>query len=109
MVATITIWLTAGFAHASPGASVEYQTMAPIGQYLSASADEEIVLARSAAPPSISKDAEVLVLGPHGYTTAVKGKNGYVCLVDRGWFPFRARHGQALIAASGNEPSVMLQ
>jgi len=85
MVAMITIWLTAGFAHASPGASVEYQTMAPIGQYLSASADEEIVLARSAAPPSISKDAEVLVLGPGGYTIAVKGKNGFVCLVGRSW------------------------
>jgi hypothetical protein len=42
-------------------------------------------LARSAAPESISRDAEVLVLGRHGYETAVKGKNGFVCLVERSW------------------------
>jgi hypothetical protein len=45
----------------------------------------EIALARSAAPDSISRDAEVLVLGRHGFETAVKGKNGFVCIVGRGW------------------------
>jgi len=45
----------------------------------------EIALARSAAPESISHDAEVLVLGRHGYETAVKGKNGFVCMVQRSW------------------------
>jgi hypothetical protein len=45
----------------------------------------EIALARSAAPPSISANAEILVLGPQGYTTAVKGTNGFVCLVERSW------------------------
>jgi hypothetical protein len=45
----------------------------------------EIALARSAAPESISKDAEVMVLGRHGYETVVKGKNGFVCLVERSW------------------------
>src|SRR5208337_4112116 len=29
--------------------------------------------------------AAVLVLGGHGYETAVKGKNGFVCLVERSW------------------------
>ena len=24
-------------------------------------------------------------MGPHGYEVAVKGKNGFVCLVERGW------------------------
>ena len=49
----------------------------------------EIALARSAAPESISRDAEVMVLGRHGYETAVKGKNGFVCLVERSWMaPF---------------------
>jgi hypothetical protein len=48
--------------------------------------DAEIAMARSAAPPSISADAEVLVLGPHGYVTAAPGKNGFVCLVERAWF-----------------------
>ena len=62
-----------------------YLTMAPVDQYLIADRDAEIALARSAAPESISRDAEVLVLGRHGYETAAKGKNGFVCIVDRGW------------------------
>ena len=37
----------------------------------------------AAAPASISDTAEVLVLGRDGYTTAVKGGNGFVCLVER--------------------------
>ncbi len=45
----------------------------------------EIELARSAAPASVSQDAEVMVLGRRGYETAMKGKNGFVCLVERGW------------------------
>jgi hypothetical protein len=60
--------------------------MAPIEQYRIASRSDEIALARSAAPASISDDAEILVLGDRGYETAVKGKNGFVCLVERSWF-----------------------
>src|SRR5271166_1791627 len=41
--------------------------------------------ARSAAPESIARDAEVQVLARHGFETAVKGKNGFVCIVGRGW------------------------
>ena len=59
--------------------------MAPLGQYLITDRNAEIALARSAAPDSISRDAEVLVLGQHGYETAVKGKNGFVCVVQRSW------------------------
>jgi hypothetical protein len=62
-----------------------YPRMAPLDQYLMADRNAEIALSRSAAPESISGDAEVLVLGRHGYETAVKGKNGFVCLVERGW------------------------
>jgi hypothetical protein len=62
-----------------------YPAMAPIGQYRSASSAEEISLARSAAPKSISDDAAVLVLGEHGYVTAVKGKNDFTCMVERSW------------------------
>jgi len=69
----------------SQAAKASYAEMAPIDQYRIASRDEEIALARSAAPPSISADAEVLVLGPHAYETAVKGKNGFVCFVERSW------------------------
>ncbi|MBS0377439.1 MAG: hypothetical protein JSS29_03050 [Proteobacteria bacterium] len=50
-----------------------------------AGAEEEIAFARTAAPPSISKDADVMVLGPHGYETRVKGTNGFVCFVERSW------------------------
>ena len=62
-----------------------YPSMAPVDQYLMADRDSEIALARSAAPDSISRDAEVLVLGRHGYETAVQGKNGFVCIVERAW------------------------
>ncbi|MGB6385376.1 MAG: hypothetical protein WBD25_04725 [Terriglobales bacterium] len=62
-----------------------YPSMAPLEQYLIADRNDEISLARSAAPESISRDAEVLVLGRHGYETAVKGKNGFVCMVERSW------------------------
>ncbi len=59
--------------------------MAPLELYLMADRDAEIALARSAAPESISREAEVLVLGRHGYETAVKGTNGFVCVVERSW------------------------
>jgi hypothetical protein len=65
-----------------------YPSRAPIEQYLM-DRNAEIALARSAAPESISRDAEVSVLGRHGYETAVKGKNGFVCVVERSWMsPF---------------------
>jgi hypothetical protein len=66
-------------------AGMTYTKMAPVEQYLMADRDAEIALARSAAPESISRDAEVQVLGRHGFETAVKGKNGFVCIVGRGW------------------------
>jgi hypothetical protein len=61
-----------------------YLKMAPMKQYLM-NRDEEVALARSAAPEALSHDASVLVLTSHGYETAVAGKNGWTCIVDRGW------------------------
>lgn len=61
-----------------------YPKMAPIEQYLM-DRDAEVALARTAAPESISRDATVLVLGRRGYETAVEGKNGFVCAVERAW------------------------
>jgi hypothetical protein len=71
-------------AHAEDAKAL-YPTMAPLEQYLIADRADEIAMARSAAPPSIAQDADVLVLERHGYVTAVKGKNGFVCLVERSW------------------------
>jgi hypothetical protein len=62
-----------------------YPKMAPIDQYLMTDQSAEIAMARSAAPESIARDAEVQVLGRHGFETAVKGKNGFVCIVGRSW------------------------
>lgn len=61
-----------------------YPSRAPVSQY-SMPEKAEIALARSAAPPSISADATVMVLGRKGYTTVAKGKNGFLCLVERSW------------------------
>jgi len=71
-----------GFAQSIGG---PYPNMAPVDQYLMPDRSTEIALARSAAPESISRDAEVMVLGRHGYETAVKGTNGFVCVVERSW------------------------
>jgi hypothetical protein len=62
-----------------------YPVAAPLNQYLIPSQDSEVELARSAAPASLSNKAEVLVLTKDGYETAVKGGNGFVCLVERSW------------------------
>ena len=66
-------------------AAKTYTKMASVDQYLMTDRDAEIALARTAAPESVSHDAEVLVLGRHGFETAAKGKNGFVCIVGRGW------------------------
>lgn len=71
-------------AHAQAG-KAPYLVMASLDQYLIPDKDSEIALARSAAPKSISDAAEVLVLGRQGYTTAVKGTNGFLCVVERSW------------------------
>src|SRR6516225_1428445 len=69
--------------HASAqGSSSPYPNMAPIAQYRM-DRDAEIALARTAAPASILRDAEILVLGEKNFEVAVKGTHGYVCAVGR--------------------------
>ena len=65
-------------------ATAPYSRMAPVEQYLM-DRPAEIALARSAAPASISDNAEVLVLGRRGFESAVNGTNGFVCIVERSW------------------------
>ncbi len=62
-----------------------YPAMAPLDQYLISDENAEIALARSAAPASVSNAAEVMVLRRDGYATAVKGSNGFLCIVERAW------------------------
>jgi hypothetical protein len=83
------IVLSAAWQANAQDAQTSYPSMAPLDRYLMADRNAEIALARSAAPDSISRDAEVMVLGQHGYETAAKGTNGFVCVVDRSWMlPF---------------------
>ena len=56
----------------------------PLSEYLMEEA-AEIALARSAAPDNVSGPATVKVLTPQGFKVAAEGKNGFVCLVLRGW------------------------
>jgi hypothetical protein len=70
---------------ASDDRSAAYPSMASIEQYLMPDRKAEIAMARSAAPASISSDAKILVLGWRGYDTAIEGKNGFVCIVERSW------------------------
>jgi len=80
-IAVITIFVlpALGQHHAA-----SYPRMAPLAQYMMEK-NAEITLARSAAPPAISKDARVLILTSQGYVTAVNGSNGFTCLVERNW------------------------
>jgi hypothetical protein len=76
-----------GFAAAD---ATPYERMAPLAQYLMP-LGSEIVLARSAAPAAISDKATVLTLDSQGYQTAVRGTNGFTCLVERSWMaPFES-------------------
>ena len=81
VAAILSIALLARAEDAKP----RYPKMAPLEQYLIPDRNAEIALARSAAPDAVSRNATVLILGRHGFETAVIGKNGFVCMVERGW------------------------
>jgi hypothetical protein len=86
MVKTIalgTFALGAWWQARAQDAKAPYPSMAPLDQYLMTDRNAEIALARSAAPEVISRDAKVMVLGPHGYETAIEGKNGLLSSRER--------------------------
>lgn len=78
----LTLWTSAAWAGA---ARTEYPRMLPIERYLMSDQASEITLARTAAPKAIADKATVMTLGKDGYETAVKGTNGFVCLIFRSW------------------------
>jgi hypothetical protein len=45
--------------------------------------EREIALARSAAPPAVSREATVMVLTERGFEVALRGTNGVTCVVNR--------------------------
>ena len=79
------VLISAATLTANAQAGNSYAAMASPDQYLISDVNSEIALARSAAPPSISDNADVMVLGPSGFKTAVQGTNGFLCLVERSW------------------------
>lgn len=58
-------------------ASAQYE------EYPDLTRTEELRLAMSAAPPSVSEAADVYVLGARGFERAIEGSNGWACLVER--------------------------
>ena len=80
----LVVGLSSAYGAAAPDSKTQYTSMAPLHLYLD-DRDTEIALARSAAPDAISRDATIMVLTDHGYVTAVEGKNGFVCVVERAW------------------------
>lgn len=86
-ISSMTLALAISIGCLAPKAAAQpdkYSKMAPADQYMM-DRNAEILLARSAAPDSIARDATVVVLGRQGYETAVRGNNGFVCMVERGW------------------------
>jgi hypothetical protein len=88
LVLTLIFFLCASGHVQAQDSQTAYSNMASLDQYLM-DRNAEIALARSAAPESISRDAKIIVFARYGYETAVDGKNGFVCVVERSWMlPF---------------------
>ena len=67
--------LVAGSASASR--NIDAYLMAP---------DEELALAATAGPKSITEGASYYLLHRHGFELARQGSNGWYCFVERAWF-----------------------
>jgi hypothetical protein len=86
LVLLVPVGLPGGTSQARAQAEkAAYPAMAPVDAYLMPDVNSEIALARTGAPASISDGAEVMVLARTGYTTAAKGTNGFLCIVERSW------------------------
>lgn len=78
-------WIGSALAEGAAGASVKYPSRLPLARYEYQDPATEVALAKTAADKGIADRASVLTLGKDGYTTSVKGSNGFVCLVQRSW------------------------
>jgi len=84
MTGILMAWFTGATAVPAADAVTRYADMAALDQYLMPR-EQEIAMARSAAPASISDSAEVWALTTDGYVSVAAGSNGFTCLVERGW------------------------
>lgn len=88
-VASFTLVIAMMVPLASPSEFVAAQTtrdtLTHLAAYMPQSREAEVVLARTAAPASVSSGADVLVLDATGYEVASKGTNGFVCYIERSW------------------------
>jgi len=81
----LTLALFLRFAHLSASVvQAQGQKYPPLSEYMMPPEDE-IALARSAAPEKVSGRATVKILTTTGYKVAADGDNGFVCMVMRGW------------------------
>jgi hypothetical protein len=69
---------------ARTAADGQERSYAPFSEY-EMTRETEIALARSAAPTRISANATIKVLTREGFEVAVKGDNGFTCMVMRSW------------------------
>ena len=76
IIGSVALLVSLGMAYQATAQNpkASYSSMAPIEQYLMADQAAEIALARTAAPDSISRDADVMVLGRQGFTPRSKEK-----------------------------------
>lgn len=81
-IASITVLVAPASGAAAQLARGTLQRLAP---YMPQSAKSEAALARTAAPATISSQADIFVFGPSGYRLQSKGSNGFACLVERSW------------------------
>jgi hypothetical protein len=66
------------------GTRAQEEKYPPLSEYLM-SQDDEIALAKSAAPLAISDHATIRLFTLSGYQTVHEGDNGFVCMVMRGF------------------------
>ena len=79
-----TITLLGLTALLSTSSSAQSPAYPPLREYLM-SQGAEVALARSAAPANLTEQATIKVLTPTGYRIVTNGKDGFTCLVLRGW------------------------
>ena len=72
-------------APSMPGALVSQEVTGRPGPRILLPRDQEVALARSAAPPSVHTDARVWVFTNGRYVVADSGTSGVECYVGRGW------------------------